>query len=439
MQTSTFLTPLALAAFVASCTLGGCQPQGEDGPSGEGGAGGEFTDDGGRAGSDSPIGGGGGAAGGGQAGSSQAGSGAGGQAGASQGGAAGGGQAGSQGGKGGAAGAAPVRVDFGIDSLPDNTTCIAIATATDTIPPKLSDTGCVQKQNPREPATGVIPYDVASPLWSDGASKRRFMALPAGGKIKVQADGDWELPIGTTLIKTFELDGQMLETRFMVRLKDGSWLGYTYQWPPNGTDAMLQDKDAADRKVGNIRWTFPSRANCLACHTEAAGRSLGLETAQLNSDFVYSGNKVANQLATFTHLALFTAPIGDPAKLPALPNPLTSTTATTEARARSYLHSNCSHCHRPGGAMEVSLDLRYATTLAQTKTCNVVPSKTTYNIPGAMLIAPGSAGPDSQSIVSVRLNSTIANIRMPALGTSVLNTQAVALIDAWITKLKACP
>jgi uncharacterized repeat protein (TIGR03806 family) len=399
---------LQVAAF--AWLAGACQSGG-----GEGGPGGRGGEGGGRTG------------------------GAGGTAGATAG--QGGGGAGG-GSSGGAGGSAPQKVTFGLDSLPANTTCVAIAKLTDNIPDKLSATGCMQAQDPREPAPGVVPYGVASPLWSDDATKRRFVALPKGKSIKILANGDWELPIGTTLIKSFELGGSMLETRFFVRLADGSWLGYTYQWAEDGKDATLLGKAGGDRFIGDVDWVFPSRDNCLGCHTAAAGRSLGLETAQLNSDFVYPGNKQANQIATLDHLGLFESSPGDPAKLPSLPNPVTSESASKEARARSYLHANCAFCHQPDAAAEVfkdmpvAMDLRYATPFAGTKTCNVVPSKTTYSIPDAKLVSPGK--PDA-SILSVRMHSTITSVRMPAFGTSVVDDKGVAAVDDWIRSLTGCP
>ena len=190
----------------------------------------------------------------------------------------------------------------------------------ETIPKKLSLTGCVDANDPKSPAPGLIPYDVASPLWSDGASKRRWMALPDNTRIHVNADGDFDLPVGSVLVKEFQLGGKRVETRLLVRHADGEWAGYTYRWDDAETDATLLSGNET-RVVGGQAWYYPSRAECLACHTAAAGRTLGLEVAQLNAPFNYSGDKVANQLATLDHLGMFDAPIGNPAQLAVLRPP----------------------------------------------------------------------------------------------------------------------
>lgn len=369
-------------------------------------------------------------------------SGAGGSGGSSgdTGGAAGAG--GFSGSRGGSGGTAPAELATGIETLPPNTTCVAPKTASEALPQRLSETGCMRKDDPREPAAGVIPYAVASPLWSDGADKRRFLALPPGAKITVQPSGDWDLPIGSTVIKSFAMGDTMLETRFFVRLADGSWTGYTYQWNDANTDATLLGKDGGDRFMGDLAWTFPSRANCLGCHTAAAGRTLGLETAQLNIAFLYPGNRLANQIDTLQHLGLLDPPQLDRLKLPALPNPVTATDAPVEARARSYLHANCAFCHQPAASAEVfkdmpvAMDVRFATPFRDTKLCGAEPSKTTYSIPDAKLISPGK--PEA-SIVSVRMHSKITSVRMPAFGTAVVDTRGVAVIDEWIRGLTGCP
>lgn len=152
------------------------------------------------------------------------------------------------------------------------------------IPEKLSQTGCMLAGDPTQPGPSLIPYDVTSPLWSDGADKARWMALPAGGKISVRPNGDWDLPIGTVLVKTFSLAGKRVETRLFMRHDDGGWAGYSYEWNALETDATLLPSSKT-KSVGAQTWTFPSRGQCMTCHNGAAGGSIGLETAQLDRPF----------------------------------------------------------------------------------------------------------------------------------------------------------
>ena len=53
-------------------------------------------------------------------------------------------------------------------------------------PRKLSETGLFASTKDLKPATGLIPYSVNAELWSDGAYKERFMAIPGEGKIEYE-------------------------------------------------------------------------------------------------------------------------------------------------------------------------------------------------------------------------------------------------------------
>lgn len=307
--------------------------------------------------------------------------------------------------------------------------------APSTLPALLSQTGCMDAQRPWLPAPGVLPYDVNSPLWSDGAAKERFLALPQGKQIHIEANGDWTLPIGSVLVKTFRVGGMLVETRFLVRHTDGDWSGYTYAWNDEQTDARLLESalvKQVDTPAGTQSWHYPSRTQCMACHTEVAGRSLGLETAQLNRSITYpQTGRMANQLATLEHIGLFDEQLSQqPELLAALTNP-GDTSLATEARARSYLHANCAMCHQPGGPGRGPEDFRFTTPTASMGAIGVQPTQTDFGIEGAKLIAPGR--PDL-SIVSLRMHMQEAG-RMPPLGRTLVDATGVALIDSWIRGL----
>lgn len=306
--------------------------------------------------------------------------------------------------------------------------------AVSTIPERLSQTGCMSPTDPSKPMSALIPYDVNSPLWSDGAVKERWFAIPDGSTVRRLSDGDFDLPIGSVTVKTFKVQGKLVETRLFVRHDDGDWAGYSYEWNDAQTDAFLLPAGKV-KLVQGQQWTFPSRSQCMSCHTEAAGRTLGLETAQLNRDLRYPAtNRVANQMTTLSGIGVFEQPLNVPAAaLDRLAEPF-NVQQGLELRARSYLHSNCSICHRPAGPGQGPEDFRYSLpTISVGATPNigavdVPPTQSTFGIPDVRLITPGEP---EKSIVYHRIQMLDLG-RMPPLGTALVDNFGLALVGQWI-------
>lgn len=222
--------------------------------------------------------------------------------------------------------------------------------------------------------SGIIPYAPSAQLWSDGALKERFMALPHLTQGGYQASVGWDFPENAVLIKNFLIPAdernpataQCVETRMLYR-KNAQWHGFSYEWNDARTDANLLW--TAKRKAFTLidksgtsvtfEYLFPSRSQCIQCHTSAANGVLGLHTPQMNTDFSYPASGITdNQLRTYDHIALFRndAPLPDiPENLPRMPD-YADVTATVQDRSRAYLASNCSMCHQPGGTAPTSLD-----------------------------------------------------------------------------------
>ena len=301
------------------------------------------------------------------------------------------------------------------------------------VPNLLSATGCVLPGDPTRPATGLVPYAPNAPFWSDGAAKERYLALPNGTTMSVTPDGDFEFPNGTVLVKQFRIGGRPVETRLFMRHTDGEWAGYTYEWNAQGDDAVrvIGGKTAS---VGGQTWVFPSEAQCLACHTAAAGRSLGLEIAQLNGDLRYpQTGRTANQVVTLNAVGMFSPPeTRAPSAMPAMPDPYGG--GTLASRARAYLHTNCAHCHRPNGGTPTNLDLRYTTGLAATNACDLPPQAGELGIANARIIAAGDA---SRSVLVARMNRRDTQA-MPPLASTVTDAAGVSLVTAWINSLTGC-
>jgi len=317
----------------------------------------------------------------------------------------------------------------------------------------LVDTGCVDPSDPRKPAGRAVSYELNSPLWSDSADKQRAFILPQGKKIHVRNcsttpaecpqgtadDGRWDFPIGTVMIKIFMFDGKLVETRLLMHTsrthdsRSGDWIGYGYQWNAAQTEATLVPSERVelmfDTGTRLVPWHYPSRSDCLDCHTQQSGSTLGPETAQMNR--MISG---MNQLDRFETLGLFdTAPV--------MKTPLSAPNdemATLEQRARSYLHANCAFCHRPDGLYK-RFDLRYDVALKDSKACNVDGIKGTVgNSSSINLLKPGAA---AESLMWQRMNEADPdNGRMPQIGTYAVDDSAQKLIRQWIDQLpsKAC-
>jgi uncharacterized repeat protein (TIGR03806 family) len=324
--------------------------------------------------------------------------------------------------------------------------------------PKLTLTGCMDATNPTHMAPNVIPYEVNSPLWSDSAFKERGFVLPAGGKIHVKncaaapdecpkgaADtGKWMLPVGSVMIKSFAFDGKVVETRLLVHADAYNWYGYTYQWNEAQTEATIVPDARVEvmfntgADAGVVDWHYPSRIDCGDCHTQQTGGTIGPETRQMNR--VVGG---MNQIDRFAALNLFDAPVPKPyeaalalpyaGQLGALP-----ASATLDERARSYLHANCAHCHRPDSDFN-AFDLRYDVTLHDTKACGTTPTMDTVGVPGALDLTPGAP---MKSTIWLRMNAPFGannNIHMPRIATFQFDTLGLQLISDWITSIKACP
>jgi uncharacterized repeat protein (TIGR03806 family) len=315
------------------------------------------------------------------------------------------------------------------------------------IPLLLSQTGAFRDTAHLIPAEGLIPYDLIVPFWSDGAAKGRLIALP--GKIAFSANGEWVFPAGSVFVKTFELPAdaanpnvkRRLETRLLVRDAGGGVYGVVYKWRADGSDADLlvaeQTENIAVKAGGETHqqtWYYPSRKDCLECHTANAGGVLGVKTRQLNRPLEYPSGIIDNQLRAWNHIGLFETELKQE-DLSGFPTLASSGDATRslEDRARSYLDANCSHCHRPGGTV-ANFDTRYVTPLAQQALIDG-PVLIDQGIDHPRVIAPHDVW---RSIAYMRVN-TDGDIKMPPLARETIDAQGVRLLNEWINAMPGRP
>jgi hypothetical protein len=260
-------------------------------------------------------------------------------------------------------------------------------------PAVLSATGAFSDVVNVIPTTGLIPFAPNSPLWSDGALKSRWMAVPNDGppygpdeQINFVPTGEWTFPNGTVFVKEFDLiineqtqEKKRLETRLLVRDENGAVYGVTYKWRSDNSDAdLLPDGLNEDIPIVDATgathiqtWSYPSRTDCLFCHNPPASYVLGPKTHQLNGDFTYPATgRTDNQLRTLNHLGMFNPSI-DEAEIPNYLHSVsvTDTTQPIQLRMRSWIDSNCSQCHRPEGYCP-SYDGRFYTPLPEQNLIN---------------------------------------------------------------------
>jgi glucose/arabinose dehydrogenase/mono/diheme cytochrome c family protein len=324
-------------------------------------------------------------------------------------------------------------------------------------PTRLSDTGLFASVSEHRPIPAALPFEVVAPQWADGATMERLAFLTGLERIQqkpqLNAGGAWTLPDGSVLIQTLSLDlideagkpaRKRIETRLMVR-QQGEWAGYSYRWNPEQTDAELlpAEGDAAEFEVPDPTdpegrrvqtWRFPSRAECLVCHSRAAGFVLGFSPLQLDRSRDYGGI-VADQLRTLEHIGVFQGALPRRSEgRPRLVDPYDAG-APREARVRSYLHVNCSVCHVAEGGGNARMELGLTTPRDQMGLIDAEPIHSRFDIPDARLVAPGSP---ERSVLYQRISRRQTG-QMPPLGTTEVDRAAVRLIADWIRDLPAAP
>jgi uncharacterized repeat protein (TIGR03806 family) len=299
------------------------------------------------------------------------------------------------------------------------------------------------------PAPGVVPYEVAAALWADHAGKRRFVALPPRRAITFDEGEDWQFPVGSAILKEFEfpLDlrdpegaSRLIETRLLL-LTDEGWTGHTYVWNDDLTEAYRTiagkrvsiDFTGEDGEPRAEDYLVPNTNQCDSCHErDDALTFLGTVTHQVNRDVEVDGQTVS-QLDWLAGQGLFDAPLPPADTLPRFEDPFGD--GPLDVRARSYLHANCSHCHRPGGGGGPSglVLLAWEQDLSKVGVCKI-PAAAGAGAGGRDYdIVPGAPG---ESVIPFRMSSVDAEIKMPELPNRIVDERGVALIEEWIASLE---
>jgi len=290
------------------------------------------------------------------------------------------------------------------------------------LPPLLSQTGLFSAAAADPANADTQPYAPAFALWSDGASKQRWIQLPAGSRIDTSNMDDWSFPVGTKFWKEFSRGGRRIETRLLVRVGPAAndWAGAAYLWDTDQRDARLapegrRDADGAGHDV-------PSAADCNGCHGGRRSHVLGFSAQQLAQPGVPLSLDALARRGWLTHA---------PEHPPSIPG------NDSERAALGYLHANCGHCHnrqRPARGdgprcydPERSIDF-WLPLNPEGAAAEMPAVKTTV----PRYVTPGD--PDDSRLMSL-VSRRGARLHMPPLGSQQVDPDGVARLRAWIEGL----
>ncbi|HET9932631.1 MAG TPA: hypothetical protein VFQ35_18135 [Polyangiaceae bacterium] len=310
------------------------------------------------------------------------------------------------------------------------------------LPARLSSTGLYAADSVDAIAPDVMFYVPQYPLWSDGAKKRRWIRLPQGARIDATNADAWAFPPGTRFWKEFSF-GARVETRYMERLRDGSYRYATYVWDAEQRDAFLApEKGLNDVKPLGARAShdIPSNADCRACHEGRHSQVLGFNALQLSPD--------RDPMAPHRELAT-----SDAVDLPELSRrgliqglapallarpPRIEAPSKVARAAAGYLFANCAHCHNaesPLAVLGLDFDQSVLDSAGGFHLFERLAGRATHfrltNEQSSVALAPGH--PEKSAILA-RAASRNAAQQMPPLGTELVDTEGTELLQRWITQ-----
>ena len=215
---------------------------------------------------------------------------------------------------------------------------------------------------------------------------------------------------------------------------------YTFAWRDDQSDADLVDAEGrrAEKEIstgnGKVIWQIHGRGQCMSCHSNQSEYALAFLPEQLNRP----GPDGRNQLVALTEAGLIRRADNDGNPLPPfdavsaarelrIADP-TDEALPLEARARSYLHANCGHCHSDHGGGSVPLRLQFPTPVAQMNAVDIRPTRGDFALPGARIIRPGDP---YASTLYFRM-AKFGRDRMPHIGSERPDEAGLQVITRWI-------
>ena len=311
-------------------------------------------------------------------------------------------------------------------------------------------------------ATGVRHYEPLYELWSDGATKDRFIFLPEGKQIDVANPDRWTFPLGTRLYKTFSVEGRRIETRVIEKIKDEpgveSWTFLAYRWSDDELSVSAADP-AGESNVLGTQHDIPSQTQCKGCHTmttsvpttitDATTGAVTTAAVTKNQDAVNGFGAIqlnhpdAGAGVTLRDLKLrgvfFNSTGGPGVDVDAAHIP-------GDAKAQAalgYLHANCAQCHggaspRAGLNMTAKVGMTTLDDAPTVKTgvCACLGRWTGRSNPdGQPYVRRAVSGHSEISGIVGRMSVRGAGEQMPPLGTEVVDDVGLAAVSDWIDSL----
>lgn len=351
------------------------------------------------------------------------------------------------------------------------------AEKTEKFPTKLSETGLFvpKKHSWLEPEKGVYTFGINEPMWADaGVVMNLHIALPGMGgirtNVKTGAPKDGVTPVTYTvewpkdsvLVQTYSYykedlglnqpnpvqTSKFIETQILHY--DGvDWNAYSYRWNEDDSDAELVPAAGEERTVHagaawKKQWRFHSRAECIRCHNSWTGYALAFQPLQLvgvprfNAPPRDPGARLLDQTDIFQSLQLLDSHFLEQTnqrlvdtRSPAINFENSFFFQQSQLRARSYLHANCSHCHRQNAGGAVNMMLNTELLLPQTRTVGVTPQQGGLGLRNPKLIDPGNPW---NSVICVRMAKPGAG-HMPLVGLHDVDVEGLRAIEDWIAQM----
>lgn len=309
-------------------------------------------------------------------------------------------------------------------------------------PATLTETGLYEEGRPGVVAARNRPFSPQYPLWTDGASKARWVYLPPGAVVDATNVDAWDFPVGTRFWKEFAFNGRKAETRMLWKTAPGQWVFGSYVWNEAGTEAVLAPDEGivgvAD--VGNgRRHSVPSLADCRSCHDAKRTEVLGFNALQLSTDRdpgAIHGEPLAPGMVTLRTLVEEGTLVPRRAELVTNP-PRIRASSPTARSVLGYLASNCGHCHNADtDVAQLGRSLRHAdvTKAGDHAAARMAGHKTAWQVPGAgegESVLVDLRAPEMSALL-VRMRSRRPSSQMPPVGTVTQDDEALDAIRRWI-------